>query len=141
MESIDELQKYYVKVTVIGGDLDNLDLSALVKMSRAQAEREIRARARSVYLGDHLTLARVLGQSKMLLRTTDVGFASHLMLDGFWEIWLTLFFARLVVPGMTVVDVGANFGYYPLLFGLLTGGATKSIAFEPDPASVVREGD
>jgi FkbM family methyltransferase len=115
--------------------LDNLDLSALTKMSRAQAEKEIRARARAVYLGDHLTLARVLGQSKMLLPTTDVGFASHVMLDGFWEIWLTLFFARLVTPGMTVVDVGANFGYYTLLFGHAVGPSGHVIAIEPVPST------
>jgi FkbM family methyltransferase len=36
-------------------------------------------------------------------------------------------------PPALVVDVGANFGYYPLLFGLLSGGATETIAFEPDP--------
>src|ERR1700736_3927602 len=97
-------------------------------MTAGQAEKEIKARARAVYLGDHLTLARVLGQSKMLLPTTDVGFASHLMLDGFWEIWLTLFFARLVMPGMTVVDVGANFGYYTLLFGHAEGAEVAIIA-------------
>ena len=119
----------------IGGDLDDIDLSALAKMTTAQAEKEIRARARAVYLGDHLTLARVLGQSKMLLPTTDVGFASHLMLDGFWEIWLTLFFARLVTPGMTVIDVGANFGYYTLLFGNAVGPSGHVIAIEPVPST------
>lgn len=36
-------------------------------------------------------------------------------------------------PPSLVVDVGANFGYYPLLFGLLSCGATRTIAFEPDP--------
>ena len=122
-------------VRSIGGDLDDLQLSALAEMTAAQAEKEIRARARAVYLGDHLTLARVLGQSKMLLPTTDVGFASHLMLDGFWEIWLTLFFARLVMPGMTVVDVGANFGYYTLLFGHAVGPSGHVIAIEPAPST------
>ena len=104
-------------------------------MTRAQAEKEIRARARAVYLGDHLALARVLGHSKMLLPTTDMGFASHVMLDGFWEIWLTLFFARLVTPGMTVIDVGANFGYYTLLFGHAVGPSGHVIAIEPVPST------
>jgi hypothetical protein len=115
--------------------LDDLQLSALAKMTAAQAEKEIRTRARAVYLGDRLTLARVLGQSKMLLPTTDVGFASHLVLDGFWEIWLTLFFVRLVTPGMTVVDVGANFGYYTLLFGQAVGPSGHVIAIEPAPST------
>lgn len=37
-----------------------------------------------------------------------------------------------------VVDVGANFGYYPLLFGFVSGGKTRAIAFEPDPLSLAR---
>ena len=37
-----------------------------------------------------------------------------------------------------IVDVGANFGYYPLLFGLESGGRTQTIAFEPDPVNVER---
>jgi len=97
-------------------------------MTRAQAEQEIRARTQAVYLGDHLALVRVLGQAKMFLSTTDAGFASHVMLDGFWEIWLTLFFARVIAPGMTVIDVGANFGYYTLLFGRAVGPSGRVIA-------------
>lgn len=34
-----------------------------------------------------------------------------------------------------VVDVGANFGYYPLLFGLESRGRCRSVAFEPDPSN------
>jgi FkbM family methyltransferase len=104
-------------------------------MNRAQAEKEIRARCRTVYLGDHLALARVLGHAKMFLSTSDVGFASHVMLDGFWEIWLTLFFARVVAPGMNVIDVGANFGYYTLLFGNAVGPSGHVIAIEPVPST------
>jgi len=38
-------------------------------------------------------------------------------------------------PPELIVDVGANFGYYPLLFGLKTAGKTTAIAFEPDPSN------
>jgi FkbM family methyltransferase len=58
------------------------------------------------------------------------------MLDGFWEIWLTQFLARLITPGMTVVDVGANFGYYTLLFGDIVGNNGRVIAIEPNPNAV-----
>jgi FkbM family methyltransferase len=115
--------------------LDALRLSDLATMTRAEAEREIRVRVQTGYLGDNLTLVRILGHPKIFLPTTDLGFACHVMLDGFWEIWLTLFFARLVGPGMTVIDVGANFGYYTVLFGQAVGAAGHVIAIEPVPAT------
>jgi FkbM family methyltransferase len=38
-----------------------------------------------------------------------------------------------IQPGMTVVDVGANIGYYTLVFADLAGPSGRVIAFEPDP--------
>ncbi len=42
----------------------------------------------------------------------------------------------LVEPGMTVVDVGANIGYYMLLFRELVGAEGEVICFEPSPANL-----
>lgn len=42
---------------------------------------------------------------------------------------------RLVGPGMTVLDVGANIGKYSRLFSLLTGTAGRVVAFEASPAT------
>ena len=36
------------------------------------------------------------------------------MMEGFWEYWITQFVLTVVRPGMVVMDVGANFGYYSL---------------------------
>ncbi len=41
--------------------------------------------------------------------------------------------ARLVTPGMTVWDVGANAGFYTLAFSRLTGALGRVYAFEPLP--------
>jgi FkbM family methyltransferase len=41
--------------------------------------------------------------------------------------------AEHIRPGMTVVDAGANIGYYTLVFADLVGPSGKVIAFEPDP--------
>lgn len=112
-----------------------LPLADLADMNRAEAEYAIRSRVQTTYLGDATVLTRFLGRPKIFLSTRDLGFACHVMLDGYWEIWLTLFFARLLKPGMTVVDVGANFGYYTVLFGDAVGASGRVIAVEPVPTT------
>ncbi len=99
-------------------------------------ENRCRALTSPVYLGDHTALCRMLGFYKIYLDTNDTGFGCHVLLDGFWEMWLTIFFARQVQPGMTVIDVGANFGYYTLLFGSLVGAKGRVYAVEPNPTVV-----
>lgn len=44
----------------------------------------------------------------------------------------------IVRPGSTVVDAGANIGYYTLLCARWTGPAGRVIAFEPSPAPAAR---
>lgn len=102
-------------------------------MKRSEAEREITSRVQSVYVGHDLVLTRVLGHPKMYLHTHDIGFSAHVMLDGYWEIWLTLVLARLVKPGMVTVDVGANYGYYSLVMGNAAGPKGYVLAVEPNP--------
>ncbi len=108
----------------------------LATFSRPQLESAIRRRVQTAYLGDGVVLARILGRHKILLRGTDRGFACHLMLDGHWEIWVTQFFAKYLRPGMNVVDVGANFGYYTLLFADAVGSTGTVISVEPNPDTV-----
>lgn len=45
----------------------------------------------------------------------------------------TAFFLRSLRPGQTVVDVGANIGYYTLLFARAVGPSGRVYAFEPEP--------
>jgi FkbM family methyltransferase len=42
----------------------------------------------------------------------------------------------IVQPGTTVLDVGANKGYFSILCGLLTGANGRVYAFEPNPSIV-----
>ena len=110
-----------------------LHLHELMAFDRHQAETAILQRVNSAYLGSHTALVRVLGRYKLYVDTRDRGFGSHVLLDGFWEIWLTLFCARNVKRGMTAIDVGANFGYYSLLLAELVGTRGELIAVEPNP--------
>lgn len=109
-----------------------LSLSDLAGPDRWSLENECRARVQSIYLGDHSALCRLLGRYKFYIDTRDIGFGAHVLLDGFWETWLTMFIAGHVKPGMTAVDVGANFGYYTLLLADLVGSAGAVLAVEPN---------
>jgi FkbM family methyltransferase len=75
----------------------------------------------------------MLARYKFFTDTRDIGFATHLLTDGYWEMWLTQFMARTIKDGMLVLDVGANFGYYSVLMADLVGPKGKVVAIEPNP--------
>ncbi len=51
------------------------------------------------------------------------------------ESFETNFFCHSIKPGMTVIDVGANTGYYALIASAMVGEAGRVYAFEPEPES------
>lgn len=109
------------------------DIWRVLSEPRDSAEAEIRALCQTAYLGDHEALCRVLGRYKMYVDTRDVGIASHLMLEGYWEMWVTQAMMRMVRRGSVVADVGANLGYFTLLLADLTGAEGRVLSFEPQP--------
>ena len=86
-----------------------------------------------IYLGDNRALTRTVFGHKMFLDTRDISLTPHLLLDGYWEEWITDIFKTIVKPGMTVVDIGANVGWFTLLFSMLVEREGKVVAFEADP--------
>jgi FkbM family methyltransferase len=48
----------------------------------------------------------------------------------------TEYFKNNIKPGQTIVDIGANIGYYTLLFSKLTGPHGHVYAFEPEPENI-----
>jgi FkbM family methyltransferase len=73
--------------------------------------------------------------SKMITRVSNDDPISYQLLfnrNGM-EMYETKLFKNLVTKGMTVVDVGANIGYYTLLAAKLVGDKGRVIAFEPEP--------
>lgn len=107
-------------------------LEQLSTESRYNNESAIRELCASAYLGEGRSLCRVLGRYKMIVDTADAGLSSHLHLDGYWEMWLTELLNDLVRPGMKVIDVGANLGYFSLLMADLVGPEGSVHAFEPN---------
>ena len=58
-----------------------------------------------------------------------------IFLKGSWEPEVTRFICPRIRKGMTILDVGADIGYYTLLFAKRVGADGRVIAFEPIPAA------
>jgi len=90
---------------------------------------------RAIYLGDNTVLAQVKGL-KMYLDSRDLSLSPHLLLDGEWEPHVTTALLKTLRPKMTVVDVGANVGYFTLLAARAVGAGGGVYAFEPEPQNL-----
>lgn len=88
----------------------------------------------AVYLGDHKALTRTIYGHKIFVDTHDISITPHILLDGFWEQWITNLFRGLMRPGMTVIDIGANLGYYSILAADIVGPTGRLVAFEANPS-------
>jgi FkbM family methyltransferase len=109
-------------------------LDALLHGKREANEAWIRSQCNVAYLGDNTVMCRSLGRYKILVDTTDYGLAPHIMLDGYWEMWVTEVIARELRAGMVVADIGANIGYFTLLMAEMVGPSGRVHAFEPNPS-------
>jgi FkbM family methyltransferase len=78
-------------------------------------------------------VGRLLTGAQMELNLEDYAH-HHIYFFGTYELPTTRFLRRVVEPGWTVLDVGANAGYYCLLIHDLTRGHAQIHAFEPNPA-------
>lgn len=114
------------------------DPGSLLSKSRSANEAAIRGSCANAYLGGGTALARVLGRYKMLVDTDDFGLSSHLLLDGYWEMWVTEAICAKITKGMVVADIGANLGYFSLLMADLVGPDGFVHAFEPNPTMAWR---
>lgn len=89
---------------------------------------------RAALLG-HAARFEVLGRS-MLMDMRDQTVTRVLYIFGEYEPFETALLSRLLKPGFTFVDIGANTGYYTLIAALGVGEHGKVIAFEPSPLNV-----
>lgn len=85
---------------------------------------------KSVYIGDGRVLTKNAYGQKMILPSFDISLTPHILMDGYWEKWITNVFIDHIKTGMTVLDVGSNVGYYSLLAASIVGKKGKVIAFE-----------
>lgn len=76
--------------------------------------------------------------SKLYVDASDQGMVPSLMMHGVYEAPETVLFKSLIKPGMVIVDVGANVGYYTLLAARCFSDQRSDgviYAFEPEPTN------
>lgn len=112
-------------------------LLALEKLARETHElvQKLERRRSVVYVEDHLAVTRVLGRFFMYADTRDISVTPYLLLQDEYEPSLTKALSDLIKPKMTVVDIGANFGYFTLLAASLVGPEGHVYSFEPNPST------
>ena len=79
---------------------------------------------------------RKVNNYPMILNFEEKGLSNHLMIHREREISETETVKRIVKPGMCILEIGANVGYYTILMGKLVGATGKIYAYEPYPPSV-----
>lgn len=105
-----------------------MEIRDLLSQPREVLERFCEQKCQYAYLGGGEALTRVLGKYMMYVDSKDTSIAPHLMLNGYWESWITQVLTRLP-RGTRCVDIGANHGYFTLVLADLCG--SDVFAFEP----------
>lgn len=113
-----------------------LNVNEIKHLNRDEFEQTCIDNTDHVYIGDHTVLCKVLARHKIYVDAADMGIAPHLIMDGYWESWITKLMAQVIEPGFTCLDIGANFGYFSILMSELSSSGGKTFSFEPNPQIV-----
>lgn len=109
----------------------DLAQSSTIRRMLGTIEHQVAPTTFSVQLSEPDALRCTVGGVDLFCDAADAAVTPGL-LSGAYEAHLTAIFERYCAPGMTVVDVGANLGYYSLLASKLVGPTGRVVALEPN---------
>jgi FkbM family methyltransferase len=117
-----------VDTAAASGDLTR---ASTIRRMLGSIEHQVAPTAFSVQLSDEDAVRCTVGDVELLCDAADAAVTPGLR-SGAYEPHLTAVFERHCAPGMTVVDVGANLGYFTLLAARLVGPGGRVVALEPN---------
>jgi FkbM family methyltransferase len=83
-----------------------------------------------VRLNDRLSFVRGV-EGDFLILNSDTAISRFILDYGLWAANDVILFKRLVGPGMSVADIGANLGHHTVVFSKLVGPTGRVVACEP----------
>ncbi len=104
------------------------------RRKRAKPARPRERERQAVYVGANRVLTTTIHGQPLFVDARDLSLSPQLILNGNWEPGVTRALRSLVKPGMTVVEIGANVGWFTTLLGRLVGPQGCLRAFEANPA-------
>jgi FkbM family methyltransferase len=84
-------------------------------------------------MSDTEVVAHIFSGIKMYLDPRDISLTPHVSLDHIWEETITRAWLQVIEPGDTVLDLGANFGYFGALAAQYGGTDARIVFFEANP--------
>jgi len=113
--------------------LDYLEQSNQKLMQLLVMNRRL-SNAGHITTGDNEVLAKIFSGLKMYIDPRDMAVAVHIALDSIWEPEITTAWLTVIKPEYTILDIGANYGYFGLLSSQFTDRKkSKIIMFEANP--------
>lgn len=121
------MSKLQSKIRILQNDLKNKGLRESI------AARIIKHSFTHTIYNLFLPDSIIINGHKMYIDKHDTVISRALIRHKIWEPMETKIFYEYIKPGHTVVDIGAQIGYYTLIASKLVGPTGKVFAFEPDP--------
>lgn len=122
MKDPEDSRALYNKIDVLTRKIDSL--SASLNASPG---------IRSLPVAENTALIRLESGLKLYIDSRDIGVGSYLLTQGTWESGYVAQARKLIRPGTTRIDIGANLGFYSVTLASLTGRSDRLLAFEPNP--------
>jgi protein-L-isoaspartate O-methyltransferase len=91
-------------------------LGRRLKINRIQFLRNLYDKYLKLKLPDRETFVSIDGHKMLIWNPKRVGMGKSIYLSGMWEPQVTEYISQKIEKGMTVLDIGADIGYYTLLF-------------------------
>lgn len=87
-----------------------------------------------IQISEKEMIAKLFTGIKMYLDPRDISVSPHIALDSIWEHHITKAWLSVIQPEWTILDIGANFGYFGAIAAQKTNKKKSSvILFEPNP--------